>query len=244
MFKFLNEIDPTFATLAFFSILPWGFFLAALHPGSIRRKVIISFFAILLGVVSTEVILRLHPVIWPEVDFKPRKNATILSQTVYISFIQAGMMEETFKELFILIFGFLVAFKYSTKEWKKDIVLIGGFVALGFSLIENYNYISKDPSKVFAMFIGRTVFSSNIHLLINICFSLFLLKSNFQPHFKDKLILILYGYFLAVFQHGVVDFFLLPGSRFGNWLATAMFVGIWVWVVRDLRKYIYEKNEK
>jgi len=199
------------------------------------------FIALLLGVLSTELILRAHPIIWPEIDFKPKKNATILTQTVYISFIQAGMMEETFKELFILLFGLIAAFRYSSKEWQKEIVLIGGFVALGFSLIENYHYIGKDSSKVYTMFIGRTIFSSNIHLLINLCFSLFLLKSNFQTQFRDKLIIIFYGYFLAVMQHGVVDFFLLPGSRFGNWLSTAMFVGIWVWVVRDLRTYVFRK---
>jgi hypothetical protein len=78
-------------------------------------------------------------------------------------------------------------------------------------------------------------------MLINVCFSLFLLKSNEQDKLSDKLILIAYAYVLAILQHGVVDFFLLPGSRFGSWLSTAMFVGIWVWVVRDMRKYVYEK---
>ena len=92
------------------------------------------------------------------------------------------------------------------------------------------------------MFLGRTVFSSNIHLLINLCFALFLLKSNQPNRITEKLVLIFYGYVLAVFQHGVVDFFLLPGSRFGSWLSTAMFVGIWVWVVRDMRKYVYQRT--
>jgi hypothetical protein len=91
------------------------------------------------------------------------------------------------------------------------------------------------------MFLGRTFFSSNIHLLINLCFSIFLLKSNTT---ENKLLLIGYAYVLAVLQHGVVDFFLLPGSRFGNWLSTAMFVGIWVWVVRDLRTYVYNSVKK
>ena len=186
--------------------------------------------------------LSLHPIIWPDVDFKPKRTVTILSQTVYISFIQAGMMEETFKELFILLLGLLFAFNRTLKTWTKDVVLIGGFVAFGFAFIENYVYISKDSTKIVEMFIGRTVFSSNIHLLINLCFALFLLKSNEQTHTGEKLLLIFYGYILAIFQHGVVDFFLLPGSRFGNWLSTAMFVGIWVWVVRDIRKYVYQKR--
>jgi RsiW-degrading membrane proteinase PrsW (M82 family) len=241
MIQLLSELSIPSVLLAFGSILPWAFFLYVLHPGNNTRKFLIAVLALCLGVLSTKVILSLHPIIWPEIDFKPKKTATILSQTVYISFIQAGMMEETFKELFILLLGFLFAFNRSAKVWTKDIVLIGGFVAFGFSFIENYVYISKDTTKIVEMFLGRTIYSSNIHMLINVCFSLFLLKSNEQDKLSDKLILIAYAYVLAILQHGVVDFFLLPGSRFGSWLSTAMFVGIWVWVVRDMRKYVYEK---
>lgn len=241
MTQFFSELNSMSVLLAFGSILPWAFFLYVLHPGDNTRKFLIAFLALCLGVLSTKVILSLHPIIWPEIDFKPKKTATILSQTVYISFIQAGMMEETFKELFILLLGFVFAFNRSARAWTKDIVLIGGFVAFGFSFIENYVYISKDTTKVVEMFIGRTIYSSNIHMLINVCFSLFLLKSNEQDKISDKLILVAYAYILAILQHGVVDFFLLPGSRFGSWLSTAMFVGIWVWVVRDMRKYVYEE---
>ena len=241
MLHFFSDSNTMSLLLAFGSILPWAFFLYILHPGESSRKLLLAFLAICMGILSTAVILYLHPIIWPEVDFKPKKVATILSQTVYIAFIQAGMMEETFKELFILFLGLVFAFNRSARAWTKDIVLIGGFVAFGFALIENYTYISKDNTKVFDMFLGRTMYSSNIHLLINICFSLFLLKSNRQEKLSDKLILIAYAYFLAIMQHGVVDFFLLPGSRFGGWLSTAMFVGIWVWVVRDMRKYVYEE---
>ncbi len=239
---YFSDLNYQSALLAFCSILPWAFFLFVLHPGTNSRKFLVALLAMGLGILSTEVILSLHPIIWPEVDFKPKKTATVLSQTVYISFIQAGMMEETFKELFIISLGLLFAFNRSLKTWTKDVVLIGGFVAFGFSFIENYVYISKDSTKVFDMFLGRTVFSSNIHLLINLCFALFLLKSNQPNRITEKLVLIFYGYVLAVFQHGVVDFFLLPGSRFGSWLSTAMFVGIWVWVVRDMRKYVYQRT--
>lgn len=238
MIQFLNSIDYKILLYSILSILPWGFFLFHLQPSSAKRKLILAIIALGLGILTTQIVLYLHPIIWPEVNFKPKKTATILSQTIYISFIQAGMMEETFKELFILILGFISAFNFKEKKFDKDIILIGGFVALGFAGLENYVYISKDKNKIFEMFIGRTIFSSNIHLLINLCFSIFLLKSNFT---ENKLLIISYAYFLAVLQHGVVDFFLLPGSKFGNWLSTAMFVGIWIWVVRDLRKLVYEK---
>ncbi len=238
MIQFLNSIDFKILLYATLSILPWGFFLFTLQPSDFKRKLILSSVALILGIITTQIILYLHPIIWPEVNFKPKKTATVLSQTIYISFIQAGMMEETFKEFFILLLAFFGAYNYKEKKFDKDVILIGGFVALGFAGIENYVYISKDKNKIFEMFLGRTLFSSNIHLLINLCFALFLLKSNSSD---KKTVVLFYAYFLAVIQHGVVDFFLLPGSKFGNWLSTAMFVGIWVWVVRDLRKFVYEK---
>jgi RsiW-degrading membrane proteinase PrsW (M82 family) len=238
--KMLLGVDTTHLLLAFLTILPWGFVIYYFQPTGRVRKLLIILGAFILGILSTKLILTLHPVLWPEVNFKP-KRTTVLSQTVYIAFVQAGMLEETFKILLILLFSYFVAFDRKLKLWKKDVILIGAFVALGFAFVENYVYIHKDnnPKVVMNMFIGRAVFSSNIHLLINICFALFLFKSNFEETKGEKFILVLYGYFLAILQHGIVDFFLLPSSRFGTWLASAFFVGIWVWVARDLRKYIY-----
>lgn len=204
------------------------------------RKTSVSLTALLAGILSTQIILGLHPVLWPEVDFKPRKTS-LLTQTVHIAFIQAGMMEETFKILLILLVSFIFCFNRLDRTWTKDVVLAGGFTALGFSMIENYVYIHKEPRNTIEMFIGRTIFSSNIHFLINLVFALFLLKSNKASSKSEKAVIIGYAYGLAVIQHGVVDFFLIPGSRFGNWLASALFIGIWVWAVRDLRVLIYDK---
>lgn len=204
------------------------------------RKTSVSLTALLAGILSTQIIMGLHPVFWPEVDFKPRRTS-LLTQTVHIAFIQAGMMEETFKILLILAVSFIFCFNRLDRTWTKDAVLAGGFTALGFSLVENYVYIHKDPRNTIEMFIGRTVFSSNIHFLINLVFALFLLKSNKTSSRSEKAVIIGYAYGLAVVQHGVVDFFLIPGSRFGNWLASALFIGIWVWAVRDLRVLVYGK---
>ncbi len=234
------SIDAEHFFLAILSILPWGFTVYYFQPTKFLKKLLICLSALLIGILSTEIILSLHPIFWPEVNFKP-KRTSILSQTVHIAFIQAGVMEETFKILGILLLSYIVAFNKTIKQWTKDVVLVGAFVALGFSLIENYVYIHKETSKaiVLNMFIGRTIFSSNIHLLINLCFALFVYKTNFQETLREKILLVIYGFFLAVVQHGIVDFFLLPSSKFGTWLAAAFFTGIWVWVARDLRKYIY-----
>lgn len=240
-FLSFQEIDPGHAALAFFSILFWGYILFLFHPEESGKKIKIILIALFLGFISTRFILALHPILWPEISFKPKKT-TILAQTAYIAFIQAGAIEEIFKVTLILLQGAFMSYSWKHKKWDKNIVLIGGFVALGFSLIENYGYIHKDhqnTANLVTMFLGRTIFSSNIHLLINLCFTLFLLKTNYIDSNWGKYRVIIYAFFLAVVQHGVVDFFLLPSARFGTWLAAAFFVGVWVWVAKDLRKYVY-----
>ncbi|MCB1179273.1 MAG: PrsW family intramembrane metalloprotease, partial [Leptospiraceae bacterium] len=204
----IENIDPGILFLSFLSIVFWGFILYKFHPEENGKKIKIIIIAMFLGFVSTRIILSLHPILWPEVNFKPKKTS-LLTQTAYIAFIQAGAMEETFKILLIMIQGFIMSFSWKHKKWDKNIVLVGAFVALGFSFVENYIYINKDHKNsisLIATFIGRTIYSSNIHMLINICFSLFLLKTNYKDSLGEKLRLIIYAFFLAIFQHGVVDF--------------------------------------
>ncbi|MCB1142407.1 MAG: PrsW family intramembrane metalloprotease [Leptospiraceae bacterium] len=234
----IDKISPGVFTLSVLSILPWGGLLFLFHPADPSRKTKIFLWSLLLGFLSTQVILALHPILWPEVNFKPKK-VSMLSFTAHMAFIQAGVMEETFKSLFILFLGFFYGFDKKTGLWKKEIVLVGGFVALGFALTENYTYIARDQLHLFTMFMGRFLYSSNIHLLINLCFSLFVLKSNRFESVNQRILYITGGFFLAILQHGVVDFFLIPSSKFGNFLSVALFSGIWVWVVKDLRKFVF-----
>lgn len=125
------------------------------------------------------------------------------------------------------------------RKWDSEIYFIAGFVALGFAGIENYLYLlpTSGGRDSVIQWVGRTFVSANIHLMVNLCFALFLIKSEFQTGSR-KWILIAFGLFMAVFQHGLVDFFLIPGSKFGGWLAIWLFVGIWVWVAKDTRRYI------
>lgn len=59
----------------------------------------------------------------------------------------------------------------------------------------------------------------------------------------SKRLYIGFGFVLAVMQHGVVDFLLIPGSTIGLWIATSLFVGIWVWVVNDWRELVDIKKD-
>jgi len=237
-FLTLEQISFSDLFLAFLSIMPWGLALFFFQPGKSSRKLKIVLFALLMGFISTRLILYFHPIIWPEVDFKPRKTS-MLTATAHLAFIQAGMMEETFKILMIFILAYFFGYEKRKSIWTRDVVLIGAFVALGFALTENYTYIHKESLNKFQMFTGRFLYSSNIHLLINLCFVLFLLKSNTEVQSQDRFSYLFKAFFLAVIQHGVVDFFLIPSSKFGIWLSVALFMGIWVWVVRDLRRLVY-----
>ena len=147
-FLSLEQLKFSDLFLALLSILPWGFILFLLHPGKSNRKIKIIIFSLIMGYISTRLILYLHPIIWPEVDFKPRKTS-MLTATAHLAFIQAGMMEETFKILLIFLLAFFFGYDYQKKIWNKDVILIGGFVALGFAFTENYTYIHKEIRNVY-----------------------------------------------------------------------------------------------
>ncbi|WP_017850957.1 PrsW family glutamic-type intramembrane protease [Leptospira interrogans serovar Szwajizak] len=230
------------ALLGFLSVLPWGFFLILLFPGrNTPQRILLILLALFLGYLSTEIVLKLHPIFWPDVKI-PKRSGHILTQTAHIAFIQAGMMEEFCKGILILLSGLLFAFDWKTYTFKKEMVLIGGFVALGFAGIENANYIfsAKEEDRI-SMFVGRTIRSSNAHFLINLCFALAFVKSN-QKETKERPLSLFLAFLLAVSQHGLFNFFVLPQSRFGSWLSMALFVGIWVWIVKDFRTFILENE--
>jgi len=233
------KIDTWDMILGFASVFPWGFAIYKAYSlpktWTIRIGMI---FGLLLGWVSTILIIWLHPLLWPQTDFVPKKKVSLLTSTAHLAFIQAGMIEETFKISFILFLSFFLGYDYQKKQFKPESILFAGSVALGFSLIENTQYIAREISdKKFEIFLARTIHSSNIHLLINLCFGFFMLKSN-EKETKDKILYLFFALLLAIVQHGVVDFLLIPGAQFGQWVETALFVGIWVWVVRDWRIYL------
>lgn len=231
----------------FFSVLPWLYALWATFPRSTnrlhwQRLLLVSILAFLGGILATYLILEVNPLLWPSVELKARKPKSLLTQTIHLAFIQAGMVEEFFKISIILLLGFLFL-RNPDKTWNTAIFLVAGCTALGFAFIENsYYIISEIPERRLDTFIGRAMHSSNIHLLINLCFALFCIKSNYRESGPARLGLLGFAFLLAVVQHGVVDFFLIPASSIGAWIATAMFVGIWVWVVRDFRYYVLGKK--
>ncbi|XDD43527.1 PrsW family glutamic-type intramembrane protease [Leptospira sp. WS60.C2] len=227
------------------TILPWAVVVwKAYKPKKGWQEVVGIVFALVFGWLATDLILRLHPILWPETDFSPKKKVSLLTQTAHLAFIQAGITEETFKIFFIMILAFVFGYDRRKKEFLPNVVLFGAFVAMGFSFIENTHYIFREPEeKKLNLFIARTIHSSNIHMLINLCFALFLLKSNQKLDTNSKTMTILFGFLLAVLQHGVVDFLLIPGATIGLWISTAMFVGIWVWVVVDWRKLVVTQTK-
>lgn len=237
----ISSLDYLYGVL---SVLPWAVVVwRAYTPKKTHKELFGILFGLICGWLATVIILKLHPVLWPETDFVTKKKVSLLTQTAHIAFIKAGMVEESFKIFFILVLSFLFGYDYKTKKFTTPVVLIAAFVAMGFSLIENTEYIFREvDGKKLDIFIARTIHSSNIHLLINLCFSLFLLKSNSKITKQSKIELLVFAFVLSVVQHGVVDFLLIPGAVIGLWVATALFVGIWVWVVSDWRNYIVIEN--
>jgi RsiW-degrading membrane proteinase PrsW (M82 family) len=240
-----NELGFSISTtlLAVAGIILWGGFLMGIYfhsPLTDRRPkrfFLLSISGLIVGAFSSQAVLQFAEAFG--MMLKPKGKSSMLSQTLHLAFVQAGMMEEFMKILFILFLGAIFLILEKQKNWNHEIFFIAGFVALGFAGVENYLYIypTKGGNETMFQWIGRTFVSANIHLLVNLCFALFLIKSNrFQTSFRW--VYRGYALILAVLQHGIVDFFLIPGSIFGNWLSIWFFVGIWVWVAKDTSKYI------
>ena len=224
--------------LSIFSISPWVFILSILFPKDKKSLFLCICLSLFLGYLSTVLVIYINDIFFNFSSLKP-KTVNILTYTAYISFIQAGMIEEVCKGLFAFILGFLFYFDKKEKLFRVEIFWISGFISLGFAGVENFNYIQESSNKI-ALFIARTFHSSNIHLLIGLLFSLIILKKSFLER-TFKFMFLLEAFLIAILVHGLVDFFLIPGSKMGRFLSTLLFVFVWAWVVLNYRNYIVNR---
>lgn len=112
--------------------------------------------------------------------------------------ITAPLVEESTKGIFLVMMSFSKRF-----DGGVDGAVLGGAVGLGFGMTENFMYFltyGTTPAAWLMLVIIRTFFSAVMHCLATTTFGAFLGYAKFKP-FIFKLILIPFGFFLAVFLH-------------------------------------------
>lgn len=150
----------------------------------------------------------------------------ILNKTLFISFVEAGLIEEFFKTLSIVGFLLLVIYKMKRRLNRLQIFLVCVLVGLGFGFGENivyaYNFLDSSIS-IHKVVVNMQVlflrnFSSVIaHMIMTGLFGLVYLKTRN----------ILWAFCIAVLSHGLYDFLALPQTILGH-ILIEVYLGVGV----------------
>ena len=139
-----------------------------------------------------------------------------------------GPVEELAKFLpFVLI---LSRMKHFDEE--VDGIIYAAFVGLGFALNENIYYLSLlDGGQA----VARSLVSPIIHALFA---SVWGYAYGFAGRYRmPSWLVILLGLLLAMFLHGIYDFYVFAVSVYGSLAAPLIVLMIWIWRMRTLRNH-------
>jgi protease PrsW len=155
----------------------------------------------------------------------PVQGDISLAAAAYLSFVVAGVTEETAKFL-TMRFGAYKSLYFSQPE---DGLLYTASVALGFATLENVIYVFSFGLEVI---LARGLFSNLAHVLFSSLwgYPLGLTKFGFIKH----KIFIYLGLAGAIAAHGVFDFLFFTGSVY-TWLVLPLFLGMVVVFVLMMR---------
>ena len=152
-------------------------------------------------------------------------NGDFINDFLY-SILGVGLTEELSK-----LFSVLIVFKILKKRIKEplDYLIFAGIVALGYSVRENFIYYNNYGSQVIT---GRTIISCLIHI-INTSICVYSIYRTKIFHKGNTYINSVIGISVAVFSHGLFDFFLTQSfiGQYTPLLASVVYlIGINFWI--------------
>ena len=159
-----------------------------------------------------------------------------LSITIFISFIEAGLLEELFKASFYTLVFWLFFEQNSKPVYLPNIVeesknskyyylVLGAFIGLGFGLMENIYYAFNTHS--FRIVMDRVFTTIPAHMIMNMTFGF--LRAN-----KVNWVLALMA---SILIHSIYDFFALPSTLLGSILVRSVLIlgfGFCLWMGKNL----------
>ncbi len=137
-----------------------------------------------------------------------------LTITLFVSFIEAGLLEEFFKTL--AYFGTVLYLKnyFKNELLPFEFFAIGALVGLGFGIFENgYYAISPEFGKL-NIVLDRIYTAILAHITFNATFGFL----------RSKKANIVFAFFCSVILHTVYDFFALPSTLLGGMLVRIFLV--------------------
>jgi len=159
---------------------------------------------------------------------------------LYNSFIVAGLTEEFFKRLIVLIYP------YRTKYFneKLDGIIYSVFASMGFATVENIVYVVYRYANNPHVGLYRGIFSVPAHAVFAITMGYYLSLSRYDTDERRKRINLGRSLYMPILLHGTFNFILM--SRIPQ--LTMLFVPyvIYIWWInqRKLSKFLYDSRNR
>ena len=170
------------------------------------------------------------PAMLLQLQFQDWENADSLADTALFAFAIIGIAEE-FSKFLLLRF-----FIYPDDEFNEpmDGIVYAVMVGMGFATVENLMYIfNADGEGDISTAIGRAFTAVPAHAAFAILMGSYMGLAKFVPERRNSLLLT--GLLLAIFFHGLYDFFLLQKVYQG---LGALAIGALVWGISASRQLI------
>jgi protease PrsW len=170
------------------------------------------------------------PAMLMQLQFRGWENAESLWDTAIFAFAIVGLTEELSK--FILLRFFI----YPNDEFNEpmDGIVYAVVVSMGFATVENLIYVlGEDGGATIGTAIGRAFTAVPAHAAFAVLMGSYIGLAKFVPEKRNAYMLT--GLLLAIFFHGLYDFFLLQQVYQG---LGALAIGALVWGIFSSRQLI------
>jgi protease PrsW len=169
------------------------------------------------------------PAMLLQIQFRGWENGDSLWETAVFAFAVVGMTEELSK--FIL----LRLFVYPSDEFNEpmDGIVYAVMVSMGFATVENLMYVLDTDNSGIRTAIGRAFTAVPAHAAFAVLMGSYIGLAKFVPEKRHTYMFT--GLFLAVFFHGLYDFFLMQKVYQG---LGALAIGALVWGFSASRQLI------
>ena len=158
-----------------------------------------------------------------QVAFKNFENPESMIETAFFTFAVVAFSEETSK------YFFLRRYIYPNTEFDEPVdgVIYGTMIGMGFATTENILYVLGE-SGGYSTAIGRAFTAVPAHAIFAIFMGAYMGIAKFYP--GNKSFFMLKGWLLAVFFHGLYDFFLIQKAH-EELMGLSLLTLVWGWVL-------------
>lgn len=169
------------------------------------------------------------PAMIGQLYFKNYENADSLVDTAVFSFLIIALTEELSKFLFLRLYA------YPKDDFNEpmDGIVYAVMIGMGFATLENIMYVFTSDNSITTA-VGRSLTAIPAHAAFAVVMGAYVGLAKFVPEKRDYYMF--HGLAMAVFFHGLYDFFLLQKSYTGLGILSILALTIGITLSRRLIK--------